>query len=149
MRFVSLMIFTFMISSIHASSIVVDPRVNGVLRSYDLINAQGDFYRAILTNSELEPCLVIDKVNLRSKKGPKVLQVSKFCTFVYKGKKYSLMPDKQQEVEVLEVIWEKSKLKFTMNFMPASKSASLWPLECKIDPKKTKKDFACTEGHPQ
>ncbi len=148
MKFVSLLFFILFSRYAQATNVVVDPRVNGVLRSYDLIGAKGDFYRAILTNSELEPCLVIDKVNLRDKKGPKVLEILKFCSFTYKGKKYSLSPDKQQEVEVLEVVWEKSKLKFTMNYMNAEKSASLWPLECKIDPRKPKKDFSCTEGHP-
>ena len=127
-----------------ASGIVVDPRVNGVLRSYDLINKAGDFYRAILTNTELESCLIIDKVNLRdSKKGPRVLENLKYCSFKYKNKDYSLLPDKHQEVEILELAWEKSKLNFKMNYMSTEKSAALWELNCVIDPKKSKKEFSC------
>jgi len=148
MRFVSFFIIMLLSHFTLAANVIVDPRVNGVLRSYDLIGPKGDFYRAILTNSKLEPCLVIDKVNLKDKKGPKVLQIFKFCSFVYKGKKYSLLPNKHQEVEVLEVIWKKSKLKFTMNYMGIEKSASLLPLECTIDPSKPKLDFSCTEGRP-
>ncbi len=127
-----------------ASDIIVDPRVNGVLRSYDLLGASGDFYRVILTNTELEPCMIIDKVNLRDeKKGPRVLESFKFCSFEIKGKKYSLLPDQQQEVEILEVAWEKSKLKFSMNYTSTEKAAASRALHCLIDPKKSKKDFSC------
>lgn len=138
-----LFVLIFSISSLRARDIFVSPIVNSVIKSETVSEPSGDFFRAILVNSEIDACIYVDRVNLRKAKDPKILETIKYCKFNFNGITLSLAPDKHQDSGVRNARWEKYILKFELSYVGNEMSASQIIFKCSIDPIKSKKEFNC------
>ena len=48
----------------------VGPIVNSVVVGSKTLEPEGDFFRAVLANSEYDPCLRVERVNVRAPNAP-------------------------------------------------------------------------------
>lgn len=141
-----LFVLIFSISSLKARDIIVSPIVNSVIKSETVSDPSGDFFRAILVNSEIDACIYVDRVNLRKAKDPKILETMKYCKFNFNGITLSLAPDKHRDSGVKNANWDKDILKIELSYVGNEISATQILFKCSIDPNKSKKEFTCNLG---
>src|ERR671912_697651 len=57
----------------------VDPRVKSVVSGSKTLEPTGDFFRAVLANSEYDACLRVERVNVRVPNAPRIKDSRRYC----------------------------------------------------------------------
>jgi hypothetical protein len=97
------------------------------------IRPNGDFYRAILFNSEADACLRIDTVNLRKPGRSQIKGTGRYCSFEVGQTRYSLLRDRHQASDIGQPRWKNSALEFDLSYTPKGTAAPTLELSCTID----------------
>lgn len=116
----------------------LDPWVSYVLSS-DWIGDKGDFFRLIVRNTEKDPCLELNTVNLRS--SARVVQLNRFCDFDRAGTPYSLQ--NAQSVSYAGFRWDQTNLIFQLEYAGTGSATPTRKLECRINAADVKPRIVC------
>ena len=81
------------------SLVYVGPIVNSVVVGSKTLEPEGDFFRAVLANSEYDPCLRVERVNVRAPNAPRVKASLRYCAVTFGKERLSLAASEQQEAE--------------------------------------------------
>jgi len=126
------------------SLLQVGPLVKSVVGSSRTLEPEGDFFRAVLANSEYDPCLRVERVNVRAPGEPKVKETRKYCAFTLGAEELSLNPDAAQDVTLSGLSWQGFELRFALSYMAAAPGASEQELRCTLDPRQAQSTIQCT-----
>jgi hypothetical protein len=129
-----------------ASPKPIDLLVETLLSDESIINPAGDFFRAVLLNSEKDACVHIQRVNARASGPPKILETKRYCNFTKGFDEYSLDTDQNQDSEINKLEWKNHILNFMMSYVAAKQAAPRLELQCTIEPGKTDTKFQCSEA---
>ncbi|NQZ02720.1 MAG: hypothetical protein HRT45_18815 [Bdellovibrionales bacterium] len=125
-----------------ASKPSVDPSVKRVFTS-SVMNEEGDIKRAIVRNTEIQPCLEIDTVNLRGDKA-KVLDSKLLCDIEIEAKTVSVRPSDIQEIDYKQLVWQKGILTVELGLTKSAAGSLYQDYRCKYDGKSDQLQMACT-----
>jgi hypothetical protein len=122
----------------------VGPLVKSVVSGSKTLEPGGDFFRAVLANSEYDPCLRVERVNVRAPHAPTVQETRKYCAFTLGAEELKLAPEAAQEVEFSHLAWKGFDLSFALTYMAAVPGASAQELRCTLDPRQATNKIQCT-----
>lgn len=122
----------------------VGPLVKSVVGNSRTLEPEGDFFRAVLANSEYDPCLRVERVNVRAPAVPQVKETRKYCAFTLGTEVLSLNPDAAQDVTISGLSWQGFELRFALSYTAAAPGASEQDLRCTLDPRQAQNTIPCT-----
>ena len=96
------------------SLVYVGPIVNSVVVGSKTLEPEGDFFRAVLANSEYDPCLRVERVNVRAPNAPRVKASLRYCAVTFGKERLSLAASEQQEAELSNLSWKEFELSFDL-----------------------------------
>lgn len=120
----------------------IDPYVDIVLTDSS-INPQGDFFRMVLIDSEIDGCVQIQRVNIRVPGPARVIETRRYCDFTKGSVEYSLERGRVADSEITEPKWTNHLLNFKMSYVEAAPHAERLELKCTLDPQKPGATFQC------
>jgi hypothetical protein len=123
----------------------VGPLVQSVVGGSSTLEPEGDFFRAVIANSEYEPCLRVERVNTRVPNKPRVKATRRYCSVMLGKERLSLDPEEHQEAEISNLSWKEFELSFDLSYVSTGQGASLQELRCTLDPRHARNTAQCTE----
>ncbi len=123
----------------------VGPLVKSVVGRSKTIEPEGDFFRAVLANSEYDPCLRVERVNVRVPATPRVKETRKYCAFMLGKTELSLAPYAYQDAEISNLSWKEFELSFDLSYVSTGQGARLQELRCTLDARDARNAAHCTE----
>lgn len=140
--FILILVLSESLDHAHAASmnqkVTINPYIQMVKISRD-IEKNGDFLRVILMNTEENPCLTLEKVNLRG--GPKIVQSMDLCLLNLGTSQLDLKL--AQDTTYEDISFEKQELRVKMSVVPAGTASSEIRLECSLIGKDLKSLLHC------
>jgi hypothetical protein len=122
----------------------VGPLVKSVVGNSRTLEPEGDFFRAVTANSEYDPCLRVERVNVRAPAVPQVKETRKYCAVTLGAEELALSPEGAQDVTISSLSWQGFELRFALSYTAASRGASEQELRCTLDPRQAQNKVPCT-----
>jgi hypothetical protein len=121
----------------------VGPMVKSVVAGSRTLEPDGDFFRAVLAGSEYDPCLRVERVNVRVPKAPRVKETRRYCAVMAGKERLSLAPDEQQDAEIANLSWREFELSFDLSYTSNARGAVHQELRCTLDPRRAGDSIDC------
>jgi hypothetical protein len=121
----------------------VGPLVQSVVAGSSTLEPEGDFFRAVLANSEYDSCLRVERINVRVPNKPRVKTARRYCSVMLGKERLSLDPEEQQEAEISDLSWKEFELSFDLSYVTSGRGASLQDLRCTLDPRDARNTVQC------
>ena len=123
----------------------VGPLVQSVVGGSSTLEPEGDFFRAVIANSERESCLRVERVNTRVPNKPRVKAARRYCSVMLGKERLSLDPEEHQEAEISNLSWKEFELSFDLSYVSTARGTRLQELRCTLDPRDARNTAQCTE----
>jgi hypothetical protein len=126
----------------------VGPQVKSVVSGSKTLEPAGDFFRAVLANSEYDACLRVERVNVRVPNAPSVKETRRYCAVTLGTARLSLVADEHQEAELSNLSWQSFELSFDLSYVGIGRGSSTQELRCTLDPRKARNTVQCVAREP-
>ena len=100
----------------------VGPLVASVVSGSKTLGPEGDFFRAVLANSEYDACLRVERVNVRVPNAPRIEESRRYCAVTLGKARLSLAADDPQEAELSNLSWKEFELSFDLSYVAAGRA---------------------------
>jgi hypothetical protein len=127
------------------SLVYVGPIVNSVVVGSKTLEPEGDFFRAVLASSEYDPCLRVERVNVRAPNAPRVKASLRYCAVTFGKERLSLAASEQQDAELSNLSWKEFELSFDLSYVAIAAGATRQELRCTLDPRDGRNTILCAE----
>ena len=121
----------------------VGPLVANVVSGSKTLEPEGDFFRAVLANSEYDACLRVERVNVRVPNAPRIKESRRYCAVTLGKARLSLAADDQQEAELSNLSWKEFELSFDLSYVATGRGSSRHELRCTLDPREARSTVQC------
>jgi hypothetical protein len=107
------------------------------------LEPEGDFFRAVLANSEYDACLRVERVNVRVPNAPRIKESRRYCAVTLGKARLSLAADDPQEAELSNLSWKEFELSFDLSYVASGPGSSRQELRCTLNPREARSTVQC------